>query len=331
MDAVALVDSALVGQHVRVGGEPRQPEFVAEVAPLPVGDGGDEDLVVISIAEDVIDGPGCLPGRHRAGWFAADLGLCHVRADEEGVVLEQCGVDEFSAARGFAHPQCRLDADDSEHSAHDVVDAGSGAQRLAGWTGHIRQSPEHLHDLVKGGPVPVGPGEESLERAVDEAGVASGELLVSESDRFHLSDTEVLEEDVGGVDELEDAVTVGRLGDIELDAVLVAVERGEQPGSGPGQVPGLVAGPAGFDLDDLGAEVGQDHPAARAHDHMRELDDTDAFERQRFGDRCLGLFGGHLGGHLRPSPRRPRTGRRRPRGWPGCPTGSRSGCARRRR
>ena len=298
---------------------------------MPIGDGGDEDLVVVGVAEDVVDGPGGLPGRHRAGWFAADLGLCHMRADEERVVLEQCGVDEFSAAGGLAHPQCGLDADDSEHSAHDVVDAGACAQRLPGRTGHIGQSAEHLHDLVESGPVPVGTGEEPFEGAVDEPGIARGELLVSESDRVHLSDAEVLQQDIGGVDEVEDAVTVGRLGDIELDAVLVAVERGEQPGSGPGQVAGLVAGSAGFDLDDFGAEVGEDHPAAGPHDHVRELDDADAFERQRFGGRCGGVFSGHVGGHFRPSPRRLRTGRRRPQGSRGCPTNSTSGRARRRR
>src|SRR5699024_8671333 len=123
--------------------------------------------------------------------------------------------------------------------------------------------------------------EEPFEGAVDESRVAGGQLLVSESDRFHLSDAEVLEQDIGGVDEVEDAAPIGRLGDVELDAVLVAVERGEQAGSRTGQVAGLVAGPARFDLDHLGAEVGQDHPAAGPHDHVGELDDADAVERQR--------------------------------------------------
>src|SRR5699024_9909264 len=44
-------------------------------------------------------------------------------------------------------------------------------------------------------------------------------------------------------------------------------------------------GPARFDLDHLGAEVGQDHPAAGAHDHVGELDDADALERQRLVGR----------------------------------------------
>ena len=85
-------------------------------------------------------------------------------------------------------------------------------------------------------------------------GLRAESFLVSVTHRLHLPDTEVLEQDVGGIDEVEDTVTVGRLGDIELHAVLVAVERGEQSGAGAGQVAGLVAGPAGLDLDDLGAE-----------------------------------------------------------------------------
>jgi hypothetical protein len=35
-----------------------------------------------------------------------------------------------------------------------------------------------------------------------------------------------------------------------------------------------------LDLDDFGAEVGQDHAAGRAHDHVGELDDADAVERK---------------------------------------------------
>src|SRR2546429_220406 len=34
-----------------------------------------------------------------------------------------------------------------------------------------------------------------------------------------------------------------------------------------------------LDLDHLGAHVGQHHAAGRAHDHVREFDDAQAFER----------------------------------------------------
>ena len=52
----------------------------------------------------------------------------------------------------------------------------------------------------------------------------------------------------------------------------------------PGQVARLVA--AGrLDLDDLGAQVGEDHPAGRAHHHVRELDHAHAGQ----GQRCRSL------------------------------------------
>ena len=37
-----------------------------------------------------------------------------------------------------------------------------------------------------------------------------------------------------------------------------------------------------LDLDDLGPHVGQHHAASRAHDHVGELDDAQAFEREFF-------------------------------------------------
>jgi hypothetical protein len=62
---------------------------------------------------------------------------------------------------------------------------------------------------------------------------------------------------------------------VERDAFLVAVEHGEESGAGAEQPAGVVAGQR-FDLDHLGAEVGQHHAAGRAHHHVGEFDDADA-------------------------------------------------------
>ena len=51
---------------------------------------------------------------------------------------------------------------------------------------------------------------------------------------------------------------------------------------------GIVATVGPFDLDDLGAEVGQDHAAGRPHHHVGELEDADAGERQG----VVGVHGG---------------------------------------
>ena len=39
----------------------------------------------------------------------------------------------------------------------------------------------------------------------------------------------------------------------------------------------------GFDLDDFSPHVGQHHAAGGAHDHVGELDDAQAFEREFSG------------------------------------------------
>jgi hypothetical protein len=59
----------------------------------------------------------------------------------------------------------------------------------------------------------------------------------------------------------------------------------EEARAGTEQMPCAVA-LDGLDFDDLGPHVGQHHAAAGAHDHVGELDDAQAFERElacRFG------------------------------------------------
>jgi hypothetical protein len=66
---------------------------------------------------------------------------------------------------------------------------------------------------------------------------------------------------------------------VELDALFVAVEHGEKPRARTQQMTGAIT-LDGFDLDDLGAHIGQHHAAGGAHDHVGELDDAQAFERE---------------------------------------------------
>ncbi len=62
---------------------------------------------------------------------------------------------------------------------------------------------------------------------------------------------------------------------------LLRLNDGEEAGARTGEIARGVALAGRFDLDDLGAEIREHQPAARSHDHVRELDDADAFERQR--------------------------------------------------
>src|SRR5579883_2715193 len=67
--------------------------------------------------------------------------------------------------------------------------------------------------------------------------------------------------------------------EIEHDAALAAVEQREEGRAHAAERAGLVAG-GRLDLDHLGAQLGEDHAAGRAHDHMGHLHDPYALERQ---------------------------------------------------
>ncbi|MPM92405.1 hypothetical protein SDC9_139540 [bioreactor metagenome] len=66
---------------------------------------------------------------------------------------------------------------------------------------------------------------------------------------------------------------------VQRDAFLVAVEEREETRPRAQQLARGIAVAAmshGLDLDDLGAQIGQHQPAARAHHHVDEFDDADA-------------------------------------------------------
>ena len=119
-------------------------------------------------------------------------------------------------------------------------------------------------------------------------------LLPVEAEARRMRRREVVEDDVGPADE------AGALGqslvglEVDDDRALPAVQRHEVAADlGPDRHHVPVAVPVRrLDLDDVRAEIGQQHPAERPRDVLRVLDHVNAFERQ---------------GHGRPSPLRPIT------------------------
>jgi hypothetical protein len=75
--------------------------------------------------------------------------LHHVPSHQQHVVLEQYGLQRRAAPGAVALARRRQHADGAEHAAHDVVDAGAGAQRVARAAGHAGQPAHHLHHLVR--------------------------------------------------------------------------------------------------------------------------------------------------------------------------------------
>ena len=98
---------------------------------------------------------------------------------------------------------------------------------------------------------------------------------------------EILDHDVGLLEQLvHDLLAVG-LGEVERDALLAAIEGHEEMAfavrtAGPrtGALARVVAAVGILDLDDLGSHVRKDLRAERAGDHARKVDDADAGERR---------------------------------------------------
>jgi hypothetical protein len=121
--------------------------------------------------EHVVHRPGRdAAGHGRAGWpVTANCIMCC--ATSKHVVLEQRALHLLAAPGFLALRQRRHRADGAEHAAHDVVDAGAGAQRVAGAAGHVGQAAHHLHHLVQRGAVLVRAGQKALVADVDQARV----------------------------------------------------------------------------------------------------------------------------------------------------------------
>ena len=98
---------------------------------------------------------------------------------------------------------------------------------------------------------------------------------------------EVLDEDVGPVDQAQQDVAVGLVLEVESDGLLVAVG-GEEvrrlpvarlADEGWSPAAGVVAVSGGLDLDHPGAEVAEHHRGVRPGQGAGEVDDEHAVER----------------------------------------------------
>ena len=127
------------------------------------------------------------------------------------------------------------------------------------------------------------------DRTIDEVGLRGLQHGVVEPEAGHHAGAEILDHDIGGRDQAAD--DLDRLGPLQVedDALLAGVELAE---GGAGAVAQRRARPhhvalGGFELDHLGAEIGQQPRAMRPGDRRREIHDPQAVEGA---------------GHLRPNP-----------------------------
>jgi hypothetical protein len=143
-----------------------------------------------------------------------------------------------------------------------------------------RGSRQSLCDSIVGRTVLVGPGgSETADGAIDQTRIFLCENRPADAEPFHDARPEVFDENVGAPDQAKQNILSLRASDIESDAFLVSVVRQEVRGMIlPAEGAERVASVRILELDDVRAEIPQQHAGERAGDHCRRFDNLDAFE-----------------------------------------------------
>src|SRR4051795_6803376 len=195
-------------------------------------------------------------------------------------------LDALAAPRVRALVERRADRAEQVDRVARVADLGAGDDRRGVLeAGRAHRAAGRLGDVLVGLRVLERAGAEALQRRVDQPRVELVQVLPREAEAVHHARAEVLDQDVGAVDQLaEDLLALVGL-HVEGEAPLVAVEHREVEAVHVGQIAQLAAGdvPAAglLDLDDVGSHPGQELRADRAGLHIRHVHHADALEGLR--------------------------------------------------
>ena len=181
-----------------------------------------------------------------------------------------------------------------------------GGQRHTGWgpvgiAGHVAHTANGLADGAVTRALGVGPG---LAVAADahhhQTGIARRERLIAQTQALHHAGAVVFHQDVGARDQLEGQFTSGGGFQVQDHGALVAQDGRRIQRDVADMLTHLAHRVAlrGFDLDHVGAEIGQQARAGRAGDGGADLDDLQA--GQRPGGGCV-VHGLSPEGPTRPS------------------------------
>ena len=195
------------------------------------------------------------------------------------------------SGRSITWPVAALDLDPAQRHHHregavepgdHVGERGRRQHRLAVGKAGARRIARHALDQgAEAGPVAVGPVLAPAGDAHDhQARVALVQLGRREAHLFERAGAEILDQHLGGRDQVEQQLAAARRAQAQRDALLVAGV--ELPvDADPVRLPGAqrVALAGILDLDDLGAEIGELRRDRVAGDEPRHVDDPDAVER----------------------------------------------------
>ena len=176
--------------------------------------------------------------------------------------------------------QRRQDAIGRERAGQMIGQRNAHRLRRLAVGQHREQAGHRLADRVVAGPAAVRAFRtEAGDRAIDQPRIVGGERLIAEAEPVHRAGAEILDDDVGSERKLSRR-RLAVLGlQVERDALLVAVHRAERAvvvGLAPH--PERIAAVRRLDLDDLGAQVRQQHAGERPADIAGEFEDLDAVE-----------------------------------------------------
>ena len=262
---LAVLDARGVGGEALVGAQLLAPDRPAERAEEPVVGSGDRDpagrglevLVRHDVGVSVPEPPRRRPRDERV--------LRDVDEPREGAV-EQRHLD----APALAALERREDGGRRVQTGKHVDERHADLVRLAVLgAGDRHQAALGLDDeVVAGAAGGLAPGAEPADRAVDDARVARADRVVAHAEPVGAAELEVLDHDVRASAQLErERPTLG-IAEVEGAAALAAVDREvvRRLAAGERRAPraGLVAALGPLDLDDVGAEVGEQHRAVRA-------------------------------------------------------------------
>ena len=195
-------------------------------------------------------------------------------------------VDFLSDAVLRAREEGGDDAVGEEQRAGLIGEApGGGDRALAGSAAERDHGAGHaLGDDIEGaarGPFAL--GSEAGVGRVDELWVDLLEVVVAEADRVEVAGAEVFGEDVGVLDQLVDDLDRALGAEVEGHGALAPVERLEVGAEAVGADAELAAGVAvagHFDLEHIGAHVGEHGGGVGAVLVAGEVDDADSFKRR---------------------------------------------------
>jgi hypothetical protein len=149
-----------------------------------------------------------------------------------------------------------------------------------GRPGHVGQSGLHLHDLIQRAAMLVRPFQIPLQRQIDQPRVDLAQVLPAAAQTFDRAGSEVFQHDVRAADEPVNHGLALRVLEIDGDGALVAIVGREESRGEAGHAARWIA-LGRFDLDDVGAEVGEHDAGARSHDGMAEVENLHAGEGLR--------------------------------------------------